>query len=57
MIAEDLIDEGRNAAGAGQVILELIRDGGRRERMRAALRRLGPADGAARIAGMLLADR
>lgn len=54
VIVEDLIDEERNAAGAGKVILRIIRDLGERQRMAAALRRLGPADGAARIAGMLL---
>ncbi|MEX2217406.1 MAG: UDP-N-acetylglucosamine--N-acetylmuramyl-(pentapeptide) pyrophosphoryl-undecaprenol N-acetylglucosamine transferase [Phycisphaerales bacterium] len=57
VIAADEIDETRNAAGAGRVILELLASEGRRRAMRDALKRLGPADGAARVAAALLTSR
>ena len=54
LLAEDLIDETRNAEGAGKLITDLLADYARRAAMQSALRRLGPADGAARIAALLL---
>lgn len=56
VIATDRIDEHANAgpAGPGAILDALIRDAPRRDRMRAALRGLGPADGARRIAVELL---
>lgn len=52
-VVDDLIDESRNMSGGGSIILNLLKSDGPRKAMRAALERLGPADGAARIAGML----
>lgn len=54
IIADDLVEPGANAAGAGQALAELLSDEDRREALRSGLRDLGPADGAARIAEMLL---
>jgi len=54
VIASDRIDEAANAAGAGRVLAELLASPTRRHAMRAALARLGPADGAERIAAALL---
>jgi UDP-N-acetylglucosamine--N-acetylmuramyl-(pentapeptide) pyrophosphoryl-undecaprenol N-acetylglucosamine transferase len=56
LIAEDLIDEARNAPEAGRLILDLMHSRARRDTMRAALARLGPADGASRIAALLVHD-
>ena len=53
MIAEDKIDEQANLPGAGRVIAHLMADAGARAEMRAALQRLGPVDGAARVARLL----
>jgi UDP-N-acetylglucosamine--N-acetylmuramyl-(pentapeptide) pyrophosphoryl-undecaprenol N-acetylglucosamine transferase len=57
VIATDHIDEGVNsgAGGPGPILGDLIADESRWKLMRTSLERLGPADGAARIARMLLA--
>lgn len=55
VIAEDLIDDFANASGdAGKSVLDLLGSDSRRRAMRAALLRLGPADGARQIAELLL---
>src|SRR5690606_31984658 len=51
---QDRIAEAANTAEAGRAMVGLLGDESRRASMRAALRRLGPADGAERIARMLL---
>lgn len=63
IIETDLIDEMANVNGAGvgssgpgAVLAELLRDGGKRQAMRSALERLGPADGARQIAEILLSQ-
>lgn len=53
-LVEDKIDERANLGEAGRVIVELMADAKARDEMHAALTRLGPADGAARIAHLLL---
>jgi UDP-N-acetylglucosamine--N-acetylmuramyl-(pentapeptide) pyrophosphoryl-undecaprenol N-acetylglucosamine transferase len=53
VIADDLIEAGANAAGAGQILVQLLTDESRVGALRAGLRELGPADGARRIAEML----
>jgi UDP-N-acetylglucosamine--N-acetylmuramyl-(pentapeptide) pyrophosphoryl-undecaprenol N-acetylglucosamine transferase len=53
VIVTDRIAEEQNVAEAGKVIAELMSSAGKRGQMRAALVRLGPADGARRIAEML----
>jgi UDP-N-acetylglucosamine:LPS N-acetylglucosamine transferase len=53
VLADDLIDPARNVAGAGKTLLELMASPDRRSSLRAALTRLGPADGADRIAAAL----
>jgi UDP-N-acetylglucosamine--N-acetylmuramyl-(pentapeptide) pyrophosphoryl-undecaprenol N-acetylglucosamine transferase len=57
IVATDLIDERANAqtnGGPGEWIAKLVHDASQRDRMRAALRALGPADGATQIARALL---
>jgi UDP-N-acetylglucosamine:LPS N-acetylglucosamine transferase len=53
VIATDRIDEAANAGEAGKTILELMGSPPKRAAMRAALVKLGPADGAERIARVL----
>lgn len=53
-IARDRIDAARNMESVGPVLLSLIESAEQRHRMRAALAQLGPADGAPRIAAVLL---
>jgi UDP-N-acetylglucosamine--N-acetylmuramyl-(pentapeptide) pyrophosphoryl-undecaprenol N-acetylglucosamine transferase len=54
IITDDLIDPARNATGAGRVLIDLLRSTERRDAMRRALAALGPADGAARVAAILM---
>jgi UDP-N-acetylglucosamine--N-acetylmuramyl-(pentapeptide) pyrophosphoryl-undecaprenol N-acetylglucosamine transferase len=54
VLAKDLIDEARNAAEAGKLILDLMAAPPRLDAMRAAISRLGPADGASRVADLLV---
>ncbi len=54
VMVDDLIDEDANARLAGAALIEHMRDHAARASMRDALARLGPADGAVRIARMLL---
>lgn len=53
-IATDLVNPARNLETAGPVLRSLLADASRRAAMRAALLRLGPADGADRAAKALL---
>jgi UDP-N-acetylglucosamine:LPS N-acetylglucosamine transferase len=53
-IIRDEIDPARNFATAGRAILDLLSSPQRRADMRIASARLGPADGAARIASILV---
>lgn len=53
VIERDLIDPERNAGGAGATTVRLLTDASARDAMRAALRALGPADGASRAAAAL----
>lgn len=55
VLATDHVEAARNLAETAPVIEALLRDGAKRERMRAALAGLGPADGAERIAERLSA--
>jgi UDP-N-acetylglucosamine--N-acetylmuramyl-(pentapeptide) pyrophosphoryl-undecaprenol N-acetylglucosamine transferase len=55
VIETDVVKAPANADGAGRAIAGLMRDGARREAMRAALGTMGPADGAAEAARRLLA--
>ncbi|TVQ30621.1 MAG: UDP-N-acetylglucosamine--N-acetylmuramyl-(pentapeptide) pyrophosphoryl-undecaprenol N-acetylglucosamine transferase [Phycisphaeraceae bacterium] len=54
-LVEDLIDSQKNLMYAGAALAALLSDAVRRDRMRAALRGLGPADGADRVSAALLA--
>lgn len=54
IIADDLVDPARNAENAGKTLLDLLGSPQRRQAMGQALAGLGPADGAERIAAMLL---
>lgn len=56
MIVEDRVAEDANLGGAGRVIVELMGDAEARSEMRAALVRLGPVDGAERVARLLLGE-
>jgi UDP-N-acetylglucosamine--N-acetylmuramyl-(pentapeptide) pyrophosphoryl-undecaprenol N-acetylglucosamine transferase len=56
-VAEDLIEPGANAAGPGRVLRDLMGSPMKRDEMREAIRGLGPADGALRIATTLVALR
>jgi UDP-N-acetylglucosamine--N-acetylmuramyl-(pentapeptide) pyrophosphoryl-undecaprenol N-acetylglucosamine transferase len=56
-ILRDLVDPAPNARAHAPAIVELLTSDAKRERMRAAFANLPPADGAARIAGALLARR
>lgn len=53
-LCDDHVNPTANVADAGAAVLTLMRDVDARDRMRAALRGLGPADGAQRIAEFLL---
>jgi len=53
-IARDQIDPARNLDNVGPVLLSVIESAEQRRQMRASLEKLGPADGAARIAEALL---
>lgn len=55
VLAKDHVEEAPNLADAGKTLVGLLAEESRRGAMRAALGRLGPADGAERIARMLLA--
>lgn len=55
VLCEDLIEAGRNVGSVGVRVLELMRDSGKRAAMKGAMGKLGAADGAGRVAGMLLA--
>lgn len=54
VLARDAIDAAANLAAHGPTLAALLTDAPRRGAMRAGLLRLGPADGAARIAAALL---
>lgn len=54
MVVEDRVHEQANLAEAGRVITELMGDAEARSEMREALARLGPVDGAERVARLLL---
>lgn len=54
VIEKDLITPEANAPGAGARLIELMSDDSRRGAMAAALKALGPADGAERIARLLV---
>lgn len=54
IIAGDAVDPAANAQGAGQTLAELLTEDDRRAALRAGLKDLGPADGARRIAEMLM---
>jgi len=56
IIADDRIDPAANATGAGQALAELLTEDNRRATLRAGLKSLGSADGARRIAELLLAS-
>jgi UDP-N-acetylglucosamine--N-acetylmuramyl-(pentapeptide) pyrophosphoryl-undecaprenol N-acetylglucosamine transferase len=53
-IARDLVEPARNVESIGPVLLGLMESAEQRRQMRAALEKLGPADGAGRIADALL---
>lgn len=57
VIEEDKIDPAANIAGAQSALADLLADSERRNAMRRALQALGPADGAERIADILLRPR
>lgn len=57
VIEDDLIEADKNIARAGATVLSLLRRGEKREAMRAALRGLGPADGALTVAKALVSVR
>ncbi len=54
VIETDLIDPAKNVDQAGRTLLELLQDAPKRDRMRQGLAALGPADGASRVAQLLL---
>jgi UDP-N-acetylglucosamine--N-acetylmuramyl-(pentapeptide) pyrophosphoryl-undecaprenol N-acetylglucosamine transferase len=54
VLCEDRIEAGANVREAGAVLLSLMRDAARRAGMRSALDKLGPADGAKRVALKLI---
>lgn len=56
LVVTDHIDAATNQFDAGGTIAELLRMPERRDAMRAALERLGPADGAAQVAEVLASD-
>lgn len=55
VVVEDCVDDARNAANAGLVLTTLLGDPDRLAAMQAAMRSLPPADGARRVAELLLA--
>lgn len=57
VVEDDLIDPAKNAGRAGATLLDLMRDDVKREAMRAALKSLGPADGATTVARALVGER
>ncbi len=54
VLADDRVGVEANVRTVGPLVLTLLRDAVQRDTMRAALAKLGPADGAARVAGMLV---
>lgn len=54
VVCDDLVSAEANLPVAGAVIADLLTDGARREGMRQSAERLGPADGAERVARALL---
>jgi UDP-N-acetylglucosamine:LPS N-acetylglucosamine transferase len=50
VLVRDAIEPAANLESAGPGLLALLRDGAARERLRAGLARLGPANGAERVA-------
>jgi UDP-N-acetylglucosamine--N-acetylmuramyl-(pentapeptide) pyrophosphoryl-undecaprenol N-acetylglucosamine transferase len=55
VLVKDHIDAAKNLDDAGIAVMELVRNTSKRAAMRAGLERLGEADGAKRVAGMLVA--
>jgi len=55
VIVTDHIEAQANISDAGARVLEMLREGTRRDAMRASLATLGPADGAARVARAIVA--
>jgi UDP-N-acetylglucosamine--N-acetylmuramyl-(pentapeptide) pyrophosphoryl-undecaprenol N-acetylglucosamine transferase len=53
-IARDLVDPKKNLDSVGPALLQLLESGEQRRQMRAGLEKLGPADGARRIAESLV---
>jgi UDP-N-acetylglucosamine--N-acetylmuramyl-(pentapeptide) pyrophosphoryl-undecaprenol N-acetylglucosamine transferase len=53
VLLEDLIDPAANAAQTGPVLMDLIADAGKRQKMAAQLRATRPADGASAVADWL----
>jgi UDP-N-acetylglucosamine--N-acetylmuramyl-(pentapeptide) pyrophosphoryl-undecaprenol N-acetylglucosamine transferase len=54
LLVKDHIDSAKNLDDAGIAVMELVRNTSKRAAMRAGLERLGAADGAKRVAGMLV---
>jgi UDP-N-acetylglucosamine:LPS N-acetylglucosamine transferase len=54
LVEEDLVSPSANALVPGSIIVSLMGDQGRLATMRAAFRTLGPANGAERVARLLL---
>jgi hypothetical protein len=54
LVADDRLDPAKNAAAAGAVLRELLRDRPRQDAMRAALRRRPARDAAGTVARLLL---
>jgi UDP-N-acetylglucosamine:LPS N-acetylglucosamine transferase len=50
----DHIDPAKNSADVGAKLSELLHERGQVQAMRDALKKLGPADGAERVAGMAI---
>jgi UDP-N-acetylglucosamine--N-acetylmuramyl-(pentapeptide) pyrophosphoryl-undecaprenol N-acetylglucosamine transferase len=54
IVHTDHIDPAKNSADVGGKLSELLRERGQVQAMRDALKKLGPADGAERVAGMAI---
>ena len=54
VLVKDHIDAKQNAADGCAALMGLVRDTGARARMKAALAKLGPADGSTRLSAELL---
>ena len=54
VLCDDLIDPAKNVESVGPRVLELMRDSAKRNALRNAMVKLGAADGARRVAEMLL---